>query len=227
MSKSDFEFYRFGNTPIDFVRPAPASDPYNGAYDLAAIPELSIRYLENIVAATIGAAAVKEVAYKPYKFKGYFFDKYSYGTDLVIAQKAMIHAPLEVEDDYWSLPFQELEKELGLSSAEFEHAFHFTPRDTTKERNTIVTCREIGGLNARTELLDEDEVPVNPSLRIRQLTHLRAFRWLAGPERKSSIRGVLPPTYSPRPAHVCVQQIVDVIGLNPLVEQSVKSPSAV
>jgi hypothetical protein len=216
MAKSDFEFYTMPGVEGEFVVPAPASDPYHGAYEVPAIPALAIDNIARVVSEHIGPTEVQIGTAPAEEMDGYFFSKMGQGYD-VLSQKAKISVLLDKEDGYYTKAFSEIYGELALGPEEIMIPLQRDPVIDRWPTTPQIKC-EKGGIEYDFRLIDDDDQPVHPSLTIRQFVWLRAYKWLPGRTRKSYLdNGILPRNYSPRPVNLAVAQLVEVNGINPKV----------
>ena len=206
MAKADFTFYElpgFG----EFVIPAPASDPYKGAYHHVAFGEMAIGQVVEAVSMQVEAEPTVEVVEASEEdMICHFFKSIAKRQDrTLIGQRISIQAQLPQDDGgYWSKTMIEIDSALyGLGKRR-----NLGP---AINNGPLVLIESVDDLPLR---LSDDEQPVNPSTRLRQLVLVDAFRWLPGPVRKSKTGQQLLPTFSPRPAKISIAQTIEVIGLN-------------
>jgi hypothetical protein len=223
MAKADFEFYEIPPIAGEFVLPAYGGDPYKGLFHPRDAGMLALSTLAEVVKEVTGEQPhlTTKRAELGSTNDDHFFQKCMPADSGVIREHATLSFPLPDERGvHVSETMGELAQYLtrshdraNLISKGEQHEHGVSDPPTVR--------REAIGQSA-TLLLDEQDRPVNPRLTslVRQLTPVRAYRWLPGPDR-ISYRGLgrLAPTYSPRPVNVAFAQTIEVVGLNPRAKQ--------
>lgn len=216
MAKSDFEFYTLQGVGGEFVVPAPACDPYHRSYDVTEIPTLAIDSVASVVRRYAGDAEITTELAAPEDVNCTFFRTLAQGHE-VIPQRTEITVHLDEEDGYYSSAMTNVLSELANGPGEVALPRQRDPVGGRTPR-TPLAYREQSGITGDVDILDFNNKPINPELNLRQLVHLAGYRWLPGPERKSSSGLSLPPNYCPRPARLAVAQLITITGINPLAE---------
>jgi hypothetical protein len=219
MPKVDFDFYKIPGLEGDFVVPAIDCDPYHGQHDLSKVGQIAVQLIAEAVEENLGSAPeIEDRTAEADEMAEYLFNMIPEGTETA-RQVIKMTAPLKVEgDSYYSLPMNALLRALGPVCRQIPVTY--PPASGREDVGSIKVVRDGGGPEFFNALYGQDEEPVNPNITLRQLIPVRAFRWLPGPERESASKQTLPPTYSPRPVAVTIAQRIEIVGLNPLVQES-------